>query len=177
MLIILTHSCSLKLQHLEQHLISNDFQNESNTRRVTISSSGNYAISNQTTKLLSNDSGKFLASSVDATQEVKMAEPYKPDDEERDESYHGIAGKSRPVARTSHERWTRPRNGASELRICPKRFVPIHNSEQQELVSKWTMPRCKLRSKEKTIVARGALSYLAPGDTICTGIPLCLSER
>ncbi|KAI1443966.1 hypothetical protein F5Y02DRAFT_188616 [Annulohypoxylon stygium] len=104
------------------------------------------------TKLLSNDSGEFLASSIDTTQEVKMAEPYKLDNEERDEYYHRIAGKSRLVARSNHESWTRPRNGAFELSISPKRYVPIHNSEQQELVSKWTMPRCKPRSKEKTLL-------------------------
>ncbi|KAL1857559.1 hypothetical protein Daus18300_010317 [Diaporthe australafricana] len=67
-----------------------------------------------------------------------MAGPYKPDDEERDEYYYGIAGKPRLVARTSSSRWSKPENTGAFFGQCRKRYAAILEREQPEIVSKWT---------------------------------------
>lgn len=79
-----------------------------------------------------------MSSNVDVPQDVKMSEPYKPDDEERDYYYFGIAGKPRLVARTSHECWSRPENTGAYTGQRRKQYLAVLEYQQDELVSRWT---------------------------------------
>ncbi|KAI0401326.1 hypothetical protein F4802DRAFT_580896 [Xylaria palmicola] len=46
--------------------------------------------------------------------------PYKPDDEERDSYFHGFSGSPTLVARTGHNRWTKPPFETGwAVRACP----------------------------------------------------------
>ncbi|XXG94083.1 hypothetical protein Hte_000335 [Hypoxylon texense] len=67
-----------------------------------------------------------------------MAGPYKPNDEERDEYYFGIAGSPRLVARTSHDRWSRPVHEEPWGIRRRKRYAPVLEHEQHDIVSRWT---------------------------------------
>ncbi|KAI1777147.1 hypothetical protein F4818DRAFT_439508 [Hypoxylon cercidicola] len=67
-----------------------------------------------------------------------MTEPYKPDDEERAEYYFGIAGNPRLVARTSHERWSKPVHEGAWNTHRRKRYLAVLEREQHEIVSRWT---------------------------------------
>ncbi|KAI1210554.1 uncharacterized protein F4807DRAFT_51903 [Annulohypoxylon truncatum] len=79
-----------------------------------------------------------MASNIDEAQGVNTAGPYKPDNEERDEYYFGIAGKPRLVARTSHNRWSRPVHEGASNTQRRKQYAPVLESEQPEITSKWT---------------------------------------
>ncbi|POS69320.1 hypothetical protein DHEL01_v212286 [Diaporthe helianthi] len=88
-------------------------------------------------KWSSND--KTPTSDINSKQDIKMEGPYKPDDEERDEYYYGLAGKPRLVARTSHNRWSRPKTPGSfswPAKQIRKRFTAVSNSEI--VTTKWT---------------------------------------
>lgn len=84
----------------------------------------------------SND--ETLTSDIDSAQDIKMEGPYKPDDEERDEYYFGLAGKPRLVARTSHNRWSRPMETGAYTGQIRKRSAAVLNYDQPELVARWT---------------------------------------
>lgn len=81
---------------------------------------------------------KTLTSDINSQQDVEMGGPYKPDDEERDEYYFGLAGKPRLVARTSHNRWSRPEQTGAWARQLRKRFAAVSKFQQPEIVARWT---------------------------------------
>ncbi|KAI7781146.1 hypothetical protein LA080_015150 [Diaporthe eres] len=87
-------------------------------------------------KWSSND--ETLTSDINSEQDVKMEGLPKPDDEERDEYYFGLAGKPRLVARTSHNRWSRPEKTGAYTGQIRKRFAAVLKYKQPEIVARWT---------------------------------------
>ncbi|XXH03970.1 Omega-amidase nit3 [Hypoxylon texense] len=86
------------------------------------------------------DSTDLLTSTAGGSQEAEMTalpRPYKPDDDERDLYYFGIAGTPKLVARTGHDRWAKQEEEVSwdSIRQIPKRYVTIGKGD---IASKWT---------------------------------------
>ncbi|KAI1765222.1 hypothetical protein GGR53DRAFT_465567 [Hypoxylon sp. FL1150] len=67
-----------------------------------------------------------------------MAGPRMPSNEERDEYYLGLAGKPRLVARTSQDEWSLPARGREWDTRPRKRYAPVLQYRQPEIVSRWS---------------------------------------
>ncbi|KAI0441380.1 hypothetical protein F4803DRAFT_576529 [Xylaria telfairii] len=69
-----------------------------------------------------------------------MSSPYKPDNEERDEYFHGLSGSPKLVARTGHNRWTKPLfeselGGTRKIAQYRKHYMALYD---REILGKWS---------------------------------------